>query len=36
VQVLLTDFKQLQAELDDPLQLGDPGDPDFTTKKHRH
>ena len=36
VQALLADFKALQAELDDPLDLGAPGDPDFTVKKHRH
>jgi choline-sulfatase len=36
VQSLMGQFKTLQAELDDPLDLENPGPPDFTVKPHRH
>jgi arylsulfatase A-like enzyme len=36
VQALMADFKTLQAELDDPLDIGNPGSPDITVKPHRH
>ena len=36
VQSLMADFKTLQAELDDPLDLENPGPPDFTVKSQRH
>jgi arylsulfatase A-like enzyme len=36
VQSLMAQFKTLQAELDDPLDLENPGSPDFTVKPPRH
>ena len=36
LQSLMADFKTLQTELDDPLDLENPGPPDFTVKPQRH
>ena len=36
VQSLMAQFKALQAELDDPLHIGNPGLPDITVKPQRH
>ena len=36
VQSLMAQFKTLQVELDDPLDIGNPGTPDITVKPQRH